>query len=602
MTLAVVTNEQSGESDSPEPPPPSGEPTLTGQAAEDYRLQIDQSRDFLAGAPQTRDSQTRDGPAHHDKTSTRPLASHLVRRSGSDRYVGGVLGGVADRFGLDSSILRIGIVAATLYLRLRFGPYALPIGLYVLMWLTLPTPPTTETSDRALLMQLQRRAAAQEVAVAIVSFFAALLALESGDDLGALLLGAIAVVLLASRRSPTKHQTPSSPNSFTHDNPTSADQGTEPGTHFNTDPDGRDARRTSRQDGLAALQARIPFRRRAERSTTPGKESNSVGNAPLIQRATRKLREPALWPLTAGLLALGAIGAAAADYVLDPGLDPGVIVNGAILIIASVLVLSWWRGRARITIVWLLLLAPLWVGFSWSDTERLPGAGSTSFSPTLRPANGVLAYELGYGKIDLNLRHLKLEPGSTTTVEINMTAGSVAVLLPTEVHLTVDAEVGLGTLNINLLDDWVSRSIVADTYTHSFQSGHRNCNLHWFGRDELADLSYFVTHNSTRFPVGTEPINDFQDFNSARPLAIFDWEQEIARWQQAPSTEVVEFFNQHGIVILEHDQDDSYEEWLISVDTQGRPCTIAPDTEPPTPPTIILRSSIGVGTIEVDHA
>lgn len=63
-------------------------------------------------------------------TETRPVRT--LRRSRSDRMVAGVCGGIADMFGIDATLVRIGLVAATL---LGFGTGAV---LYLVCWLIVP--------------------------------------------------------------------------------------------------------------------------------------------------------------------------------------------------------------------------------------------------------------------------------------------------------------------------------------------------------------------------------------------------------------------------------------------------------------------------------
>lgn len=61
------------------------------------------------------------------ETTTRKL-----RRSRDDRMVAGVCGGIADMFGIDAALVRLGLVAATL---LGFGTGAV---LYLVAWMVVP--------------------------------------------------------------------------------------------------------------------------------------------------------------------------------------------------------------------------------------------------------------------------------------------------------------------------------------------------------------------------------------------------------------------------------------------------------------------------------
>lgn len=55
-----------------------------------------------------------------------------LRRSGTDRMVAGVCGGIAKMFGMDAALVRILLVAATL---LGFGTGAI---LYLIAWAVVP--------------------------------------------------------------------------------------------------------------------------------------------------------------------------------------------------------------------------------------------------------------------------------------------------------------------------------------------------------------------------------------------------------------------------------------------------------------------------------
>jgi phage shock protein PspC (stress-responsive transcriptional regulator) len=63
-------------------------------------------------------------------TETRP--TRTLRRSRSDRMIAGVCGGIAETFGIDAALVRIGLVAATL---LGFGTGAI---IYLICWMIVP--------------------------------------------------------------------------------------------------------------------------------------------------------------------------------------------------------------------------------------------------------------------------------------------------------------------------------------------------------------------------------------------------------------------------------------------------------------------------------
>lgn len=59
-------------------------------------------------------------------------------RSTTERVIGGVCGGIAERFGWEPTLVRIATVAAVLF---GFGPFAI-IG-YLVMWIVTPKKPRT---------------------------------------------------------------------------------------------------------------------------------------------------------------------------------------------------------------------------------------------------------------------------------------------------------------------------------------------------------------------------------------------------------------------------------------------------------------------------
>jgi phage shock protein C len=68
-------------------------------------------------------------PAPSVPSDTRPT----LRRSSTDRMLGGVCGGLADYSGIDPVLWRVGMVALTL-----LGP---GIVVYLLLWVLMPTGP-----------------------------------------------------------------------------------------------------------------------------------------------------------------------------------------------------------------------------------------------------------------------------------------------------------------------------------------------------------------------------------------------------------------------------------------------------------------------------
>lgn len=77
------------------------------------------------------------------------MATTPLRRSTTDKYLGGVCGGLAATFTMDPNIVRILFVLAAIFLQ--------PIGwiAYVALWLLLPTDDGGPSGLTALMRQFQ---------------------------------------------------------------------------------------------------------------------------------------------------------------------------------------------------------------------------------------------------------------------------------------------------------------------------------------------------------------------------------------------------------------------------------------------------------------
>jgi phage shock protein PspC (stress-responsive transcriptional regulator) len=347
-------------------------------------------------------------PPVDDRTSPQP--TRFFRRSSRDRYLGGVAGGIAERFAIDPAFIRFGLVAATIYLAFADGggAHVLVLLPYVMLWALVRT-----STGPALLGQIGDSAARRELALAGVTLIAGLVLLDEPESILVLFLGGLAVVLLRDRPSPPD------------------------GEHSAADEHGPDAAHPP----ASTRPAPPPMSRQAPRAFL----GRTLGQRPV--RARRPRREPPLWPLTLGLLTvIGAVGIAL-DQATD-GIDPRIVIDLALVAVGGVLVLSVWRGRAAITIVALAGLIPLWLATSVPDVGRFPGQGIEQFRPTTVATGEDLVYELGYGNLDVNLRDFSAEPGSTTTVAVRITAGRAVVTVPSDARIEVAGTIGLGSLQV----------------------------------------------------------------------------------------------------------------------------------------------------------
>jgi phage shock protein PspC (stress-responsive transcriptional regulator) len=85
-----------------------------------------------------------------DHQPTAPGPRPEARRSGTDRFAGGVCGGLADYSGVDAVLWRVGFVALTL-----LGGSG--VLLYLLLWVLLPPPASGVDEPLSPLERLARR-------------------------------------------------------------------------------------------------------------------------------------------------------------------------------------------------------------------------------------------------------------------------------------------------------------------------------------------------------------------------------------------------------------------------------------------------------------
>ncbi len=349
----------------------------------------------------------------------------LFVRSNTDRYLAGVAGGAGARLGVDPFFLRIGLAGLTLLLSRNGGDLYVLVPLsYLAVWLTLPT-----DTDRSLLARIHQVPALQEAAGAIAVFVVALVVIGRPSVVWAGVLFAVAALLLSRR-------------------PDHSLAG-EPG------PDLRPA------EPVASSTTEAEAGERARASTWGRSLRGALGPRPITQTHRRPSspkprRSPALWPLTVSLLFAFGFVCALLDNLLDPGLDPSIVVNGSLAIIGGVLVLAARRGRAWITTLLILPLVPPWIAFSVADVPRF---GDSDPGGAIVEAGSTLRWSKGYGEVYANLTDLDLPESGDITAEVRMTAGKADIWIPREAELHLVGRLGAGQLAVYLEEDFVDQDL-----------------------------------------------------------------------------------------------------------------------------------------------
>ncbi len=323
-----------------------------------------------------------------------------VHRSPHDRYLGGVVGGVADRLGFDANLLRMGVVAVLVAAgSVDAPPVVAAVGAYALAWLVVPP-----VGGRAVVRRLRTPDGRLEALTAVVVCVAGGVVLIDRSLWPAGALVALAWLLLTDRPEPEIEEA-------------------------SVTPVGPPVPRSARW-GLA---------RRGRSAPLPALPVS-------LRRQPRPRREPALWPLPLALLVGFTVVFAALDAVVDPGLAPSIWVNGALLIVGAVLALSAWRGRARVT---LLLVPPLlvgWVAFSMPDTERHPDSGADI--ELAAPPGDVVDVTSGYGTRRITVAPDAVSVAEPLRIDAAATAGELTIEVPAAADLVVRGSVGAGELTV----------------------------------------------------------------------------------------------------------------------------------------------------------
>lgn len=501
-------------------------------------------------------------------------------RSGHDRYLAGVAGGVGERLAVDPFYVRIALVVATLLLA---GAHAPPLAAlaYVAAWLLVAEPGSRPLAARVRDDGDARR----EVAVAVLLLGATAVLVprlgpggSTGLRLGVALFG-LAVLLLATRPEPGRStvRPPATPAPAGPGGGAGDDAGPGGGAGDDAGPVGDAGPPPPPPTGQPGPQ---PARNASGAASPPGTQhapgrpspwTRTAPSLPLAGawrgRPRRPRREPALWPLAISALLLYAVVCVIIDQLLDPGLDPGVAVSGALLIVAAVLVTSTWRGRARSTIVLAVALLPLWAGFTLTGIERYPGVGERTHRPATA-TEAAAGFELGYGRTVVDLRSVPLGPGDELRTSVALTAGTARVRIPADARLVVTGDIGLGSISVNRHDRWDGRGGIV--------------------LDRTLDRRYGPIPSSCVLqPVGSVAGQGL-NFTNASFDSLDELDAELRRrgWPAARPTDPP-------------GPGDPGEWVLVGVDEQWQLCDPSAPAIPDDPATIVLDARLGIGTLEI---
>ena len=320
-----------------------------------------------------------------------------LERRRTERILGGVASGLADHFGLDPVLFRLGFVVLAL-----FGGSG--VLLYVLGWLFLPEEGAGEPAVVAATRDIGVRKLAALALFAIALLFLGgpvWMPLVQADYLDASLLWSLVLVALGFlllRGDPPPRQPPSR----RHRHP-----------------------------------RRLPAR--VSRSAPP---PPSCRCAERPSRRVSRRRSPLGW-ISLGAMLLVVGGAAVLDNlgVVELGLKD--LLAAAVITLGSGLIAGAFWGRARWLIPVGIILMP---GLILASVIELPLRGSIG-GRSLQPRSAVelsQGYRVLAGDLWLHLENFDFNEGESITVPVDMVAGTLSIYVPRGVAVDIDGHIGAG--------------------------------------------------------------------------------------------------------------------------------------------------------------
>lgn len=399
-----------------------------------------------------------------------------LRRSTTDRHLGGVAGGVAEHLGIEANVVRVGLAVAAAF---SFG---FVLVAYVAAWLLLPDTEDDEPiafrwyrehgprSDRPVATLLL---VVLGVLVASGAWSIATDELADGPFRGIFLIGVIVALATSHRRS--RHDGSGGPGPHDHRPPPPG-----PGWTAGTDDTVVDGRTTGATTGVDSegptavepwadptalvgdeapspsdLASPLPHWSEDPTASTAVSASVPTAGAPgpargrrsptaiARRRRHRLVRNFFLLAVIEGAAVTGGLWAS--GWVRIPGwVVPATVLAVALVGLASAPVWGWsWAltGLAVLTLPFLLLAAVPGV------TLR-GGMGYRHDRPTAA-ADLPDSYRVGAGHQDLDLTDLDLVAGSRTVVHVETGIGATDVRVPAGADLELRGHLGGGSVSVD---------------------------------------------------------------------------------------------------------------------------------------------------------
>jgi phage shock protein PspC (stress-responsive transcriptional regulator) len=343
-----------------------------------------------------------------------------LRRSRSDRYVAGVLGGLARRLDVDPLILRIATVVLAMF--------GVGIMLYALGWLLIPA----EDEDASVAEQALGRGGAgrrRSDAVLLSLGLGLLVLIFAGGILTGWAEGAILLVLavcgiaLLLRQDDHRRQFSASDS-----------QATELTSALATDAD-TSATWTEGPDWDPA------------RPWDDEQQDWDPYTEPAAKSAAAEPRRPgsSLWLLTVSAAAV-ALGAIAINDAIWATVAPATYIATALGIVGLGLLVGAWFGRSRGLIALGIVLSFAMVPAVIADHADLRGEDAL-VRPTTVAGIPAGTQEHGAGEVRYDLSGVEFTDTDAVTLVVDQGFGELTVILPADVDAIINADVGVGEID-----------------------------------------------------------------------------------------------------------------------------------------------------------
>jgi phage shock protein PspC (stress-responsive transcriptional regulator) len=175
--------------------------------------------------------------------------------------------------------------------------------------------------------------------------------------------------------------------------------------------------------------------------------SDDGSGAPAVGGRGREIAQ-ILGVIVIVIAAFAGFGLLAAGAAFATGLGYGLPVAALIVLIGIALAVLSFRGGAR----WLLIPAlALTIGVgvaAAADLDLEGGIGDRDYRPATAAAIPADGYELGIGRLAVDLRGIDWRPDRVLSLDARIGAGQLVVAVPADVCVTADARVGAGDLRV----------------------------------------------------------------------------------------------------------------------------------------------------------